>query len=129
MQQHYDDNKGKQYEDDSLDVFSDNYGLTQHESILALYAQLGIEVWIADSRTNQHFCNNTQLFSSYEPHPLCIGTGNGATNSPGRGFVNLSIRNSLGEFLHVHLTNVRYTPNSLLNMIFEDLLEQRGIYW
>lgn len=31
--------------------------------------------------------------------------------------------------MQVHLTDIRYTPNSLLNMIFEDLLERRGIFW
>lgn len=58
-----------------------------------------------------------------------IGTGNGTIVSPRRGLVKLSIAQSLGQYVHIQLANVRYTPTSLLNMILEDLLEKKGIYW
>lgn len=121
--------KGKFLNEEETDIFSSNYGLTSHAAALALYAQLGTKIWIADSGTNQHCCNHLSLFSFYEPHPLSIGTGNGAAISPGRGTVDLSIQQSSGSFVNIHLVDVRYTPTSLLNMISEDLLEQRGIFW
>lgn len=117
MQPSREDSKEKSHKEDPLDVFSGNYGLTPYDFILALYAQLGTKVWIVDSGTNQHCSNNINLFSAYKPQPLTIYTRNDIAISPGRGSVNLSIKRSFGEFLRVHLTEIRYTPNSLLNMI------------
>lgn len=115
-------------EEKEFDVFFGSYSLTDHSIALVLQAQLGSEIWIADSRANQHCCNNQSLFLTYEIHALMIGIGNGATISPGRGSVELSLGQSSTSFLNILLTDVRHTPSSMLNMISEDKLEQHGIY-
>lgn len=116
-------------EKQEFDVLSSSYGMLGQTIALALHAQLGSEVWIAGSRANQHCCNDRNLFLSYEPLPLMIGTGNGATISPGRGSIKLSLLQSTGNYLSILLDDVRHTPGSMLNMISEDRLKQRGVYW
>lgn len=74
VQQSQCEEKDTLLEEEELDIFSENYGLTSHTAVLSLYAQLGTEIWIADFGMNQHCCNNLSSFSSYESDPLSIKT-------------------------------------------------------
>lgn len=35
-------------EEEELNIFSRNYGLTSHSIVLSLYAHLGTQIWIVD---------------------------------------------------------------------------------
>lgn len=82
-----------------VDVFSGNYGCTTKFDVIALNDQLGSEIWIVDSSTNQHCYNDLALFSIYEIHPLNIGIG--TIVFPGRGSVKLSIAQSSRQHVYI----------------------------
>ena len=86
-------------------------------------------MWIADSGATEHFCIQKRHFIDYVEDPHYIKTGNGSALSPGKGSVPLKLKKSSGKLTHVVLTNVRHMPNSFVNTISEDLLEDHGVTW
>lgn len=113
----------------SSEVFSGNFTLICHQTVLELSSQFGPNIWIVDFGANQHYCNNCGLFVEYEDDAISIGTGNGSMLSPRKGLIYLNIRQSNGKYLPIYLSNVWYTPNSFLSTILEGILELRGVYW
>lgn len=43
-------------------IFFWNFSSTKESDLIALHAQLGVEIWIVDLGTNQHCYNNIELF-------------------------------------------------------------------
>lgn len=86
--------------------------------------------WLLDTASNEHVCNNRNLFVEYYDDPITITGATASSISPGKGKIeiNLALENGT-QGSKMTLSQVMYMPQCPANLVSNYKLNRSGVYW
>lgn len=128
------DNVSTVYSNNILNcAFSEHEGnLTEisPEACEANLSDLGNSSWVFDTAATAHFCNNKNLYLTYEPVDdikMSLAVGEKQCSVEGKGTVQFVIKCKNGKFNLITLKDVLYNPNLRRNLLSGTKLERLGV--
>ncbi len=95
-------------------------------------SDLGFESssWVFDTAATAHFCNNKNLFLTYEPvtnMQMSLAVGEKESPVEGKGIVHFFVKHKDGKYSEIVLKDVLYNPKLRRNLLSGCKLERLGL--